>query len=1124
MDNEKLISPYISSQFPAHYRENYPQFVEFVRMYYTWLEQGDQAVGHARHLQEYRDIDETPEEYISYFKNKYLPYIKFITSVDKRTLVKHVQDLYRAKGTERGVDLFFKLVYGVDADVYYPSTDLFRLSDNIWVKRNYLEIGHLELIGDYIGKQIYGTRSGATAFAERFIQKKVGPKYINILFISNMVGDFMYNEKIAYVGITDSDRKRPRVIGSLTKLDITTGSKDFKVGDLVKIESAHGYGATGRVANVYNTSGLVDFQLVDGGWGYTAEVEDSPYLSGPKVWISDKVMTIKDIDVDIVPNNPGEAPYVASPYFALEKVYQPLYSFEYKFDKSLQQVTVAKPGASWFANGATVYQRADGTNTAVGVIVSNSSLNTSAQNLIIRIDVSDPALKDFYTTSDTYGNIYLSTSASVNSLVLSSNLSTNIFSVETGTVLRSYNDLGAVVSSVEVVGNEILSLNDKTANVFVYVYSGNVQTNTYFWSTGNTYSINVDSYADKTATGNVIGVSNTFTLFISNSTNNFAPGQYLTQRRIYPGGYDISAKGMIAGIVGAANTFTVQVTGSTGVFQKNVNVYMQYANGLETSQSAYLNSYDGQIGVANIFNDFVVTGNNKIYTRGWTRDANNDLIIYGSNSVANLVLMSTGKGATFRTSNTLAYAESYSLYTDFVGGNNELSVPYMDLRLSNSTGYSNALILTFSAGATALEVSRYGNAYPGTFTAGSNSVANINTAPFYAGDVISVYKGDGSHYLDVVNSVTNATHLRLQTNSTFTGSANIYFAGTSTINTSMNWWVSGNNLGDFNELVSVPNSTHIVVTTASSNSSSGRYYLTPTDGIPWYFPKNQAGSIEWIIDDVLNSLNGYVGQITQLVAVNPGEDYNQAPFVLVQDPFTFGFNARDYILTCSDITGSFIVGEQIAQSNGARGLIKSITILANGNRVLYVRRQNLPIGSIDTGMTTQFTVDGEIEGLSTGSTATIIGVDEDDSRPGIGLNAVVTSNVVIGNGVVGKIDILASGFGFRNLENADFISEDGLRAGTAKINLIKQGVTDGIHSDEASFLSSSKYLFDGDYYQEYSYDIKAPVPRKSYYENYNATMHMSGTKMFSTYVYSAVNDLSINISLPEGANLIADTI
>lgn len=1145
MEIDKQVSPFIASQFPFHYRESYPQLVEFMRMYYAWLEQSDQAIGHAKRLPEYRDIDETPEEYIQYFKNKYLPYIKFVTDIDKRTLVKHVLDLYRAKGTERGIDLFFKLVYGVPAQVYYPSTDLFKLSDNTWLKRKYLEIGHIELIDQYVGKKITGTRSGATAFAEKFIQKKVGDTYVNLLFISDVVGHFMYKEKLTVDDLDITDKKRPRVVGSLTNLNVTSGSKDFKVGDLVDMSSNNGYGAIGRVSRVYNATGLIDFELEDGGWGYT---------SNSSVYISDRVLTLQNVAVDFAVNNPDKAPYISSPYFILEKVYQPLANLNYKFDVSNQNLVVERPGSDWYAVGATLYQtNSTATNSSIGVVVSNSSVNSTIQNLVIAVAKSNASLFDFSTTTGEFSNIYLSTNSSINSVVLSVNTSTDIGSIAVGTNLTSYYSNGTVISTVQVVNNEIANIVTKTANLFVYLTSGNSQVNTYFWSPSNTFSINVSAYVDRTATGNVVGVSNNLTLYISNSTTTFTPGQYLTQRRTYTGGYDISARGKIVALVGAGNTFTVELSEATGPFRRTVNVHMQYSNGTESGQLAYLNSYDASIGLANINNGFVSTGNNRVFTQGWTLDGNGMMIIRGSNSVANVISISEGKNATFAISNsttppTLAYAETYSLYTDFVGGNNVSNTPYMDLTISNTTAFANSLTLTF--------------------TAGVNSIA-------------------------------------------VTG-------GTADIDLGTNWYVAGEGLSDFSEIIS-KNTTHIVVDPApwDASNASYAYRLTPVSGIAWGFPANSSGTIQYFIGDVLNAINGYVGGITKLISVNPGEDYNRAPFVLVREPFVAGFNAKDYILTVDsakrrqsvvvvkpasswyangatlyqtnssstnssvgiivsnsavnathqnlaiDVTrsntsildfsvtgggfsnvvlstnssvnsvvlsvntsvnvpvGNFIVGEQITQNNGAVGLIK--TIETANNKVLYVRRQTLPVGNVTLGNATVFTMSGVITGQATGTDAMIVGVREDDTALGVGMNALVSANIVTGNGVVGNIEIIASGYSFIDNENLTFLSRDGLRAGTAKVSLMNEGISEGVLMDSSSFVSDSKYLFDGDYYQEYSYDIKSAIPRDSYLDNYNKTMHLAGTKMFSTYVHVSKNDISIDVSLPEeSANLQAN--
>ena len=1032
MDNEKLISPYVSSQFPFVYRNQYPQFVEFIKTYYTWLEQTDQAVGHARRLQEYRDIDQVPEEYIDYFKNKYLPFLKFVTETDKRAIVKHVQDLYRSKGTERGVDLFFKVVYGVDADVYYPATDLFKLSDNTWIKRKYLELAHTELVSQYVGKKIIGMRSGATAFAESFVTKKVGDSYVHLLFISDVVGNFKFRERITYEGLTAARKKRPRVIGSLTYLDVTSGSSGFKVGDLVTIKSedGYGYGAMARVANTIDATGVVEFDLKSGGWGYTV---NSVAL------VSTKVLEIANVITDYEVNNPDNPPYGAKPYFILEEVYQPLANVNYSIDSAYQYVVVQKPNGTWYSNSAVLYQTNNSVNVAVGTIVSNSSINSTSQNLVIAVSKSLADISDFSVTSVNFSNVYLSTNSSVNSSVLEVNASINTATIEVGTDLYSYNSTGGVISSFEIISSTLTS--DKQGNLFVYVFSGNVESNSYFWSNGNTFSINTSSYSDRTASGNLVGISNSVTMQISNSTAFFTPGQYLTQRRTYTGGYYVSASAKIDGIVYSGNSASVTLVNSTGVFRPTVNLYMQYANGAESAQTAYLDSFNTIIGLANLQNDFVSVGNNRIFTRGYTYNGNGEIVIHGSNTVANVVGIKSGKNATFDISNSLSYAESYSIYTDYLASNNESNIPFMSLTLANSTAYPSPVSLSFSS----------------------------------ATNVIQVIGG--------------------------------------TTGISAGWWVVGNGIiDDVAEILTVPNTTHITINSTTTSSNSGDYYITPGE-IEWGFPKDTSGGIKYIIDDVLANINGYVGGITKLVAINPGEDYNYAPFILIRDPYLRSMGRKDFIVTYSNSNGTFIVGEQVTHSSGVKGIITKLT--STDVSQMYIQNQSVEL---------EFVIEQQIEGLTTQATADVLVITEDESSLPMSLNANVTANVVTADGVITNLEILASGFGFNDEEGVIFLSEDGMRAGTAKANLEHQGITGGSFADSSSFLSDAKYLFDGDYYQEYSYDVKSPIPREQYIKNFEATMHLAGSKMFSTFMHTSRNDVRIDVDLPElTANLIANT-
>src|ERR1700675_4962466 len=103
-----MSSPVTISQFVPHQtgmtywvRENYPLFMDFVMAYYQWLEQSGNITQRSMILLDQRDIDQTLEQFLSYFQFEFLPSIPTTVLTDKRQLVKHIRDFYRARGSER---------------------------------------------------------------------------------------------------------------------------------------------------------------------------------------------------------------------------------------------------------------------------------------------------------------------------------------------------------------------------------------------------------------------------------------------------------------------------------------------------------------------------------------------------------------------------------------------------------------------------------------------------------------------------------------------------------------------------------------------------------------------------------------------------------------------------------------------------------------------------------------------------------------------------------------------------------------------------------------------------------------------------------------------------------------
>ena len=142
--------------------------------------------------------------------------------------VKHSGDFYSSKGTERGTKLFLNRVFNVsETEVYFPGKDVIKASDGEWFVPVYLEVSLSTKTPSFIGKTVVGSTSGASAFVEGVGRKSINGKYLDVIYLSNVNGDFLFDELITSDG---SLNDCPKVIGSLTKITINDAGRDFEIG------------------------------------------------------------------------------------------------------------------------------------------------------------------------------------------------------------------------------------------------------------------------------------------------------------------------------------------------------------------------------------------------------------------------------------------------------------------------------------------------------------------------------------------------------------------------------------------------------------------------------------------------------------------------------------------------------------------------------------------------------------------------------------------------------------------------------------------------------------------------------------------------------------------------------
>lgn len=292
---EKFISPFVKAQFPSFYQEEGPNFILFMKAYYEWMQESGNPILESRNLFDYRDIDNTLEQFLEFFQKKYLYGIPFNVIANKRFLLKHILDVYRSKGTIQCYRLLFKLLYNEDIEVYLPGRDVLRFSDGTWIVPMYIEVTNTDNLYEYIGKTIVGTSSGTIAVVENITKENIHTDIVNTIYLSNVLpkgGDFKIGEKIVssdQANDPDAINRAPTIIGSLNDIEVTSGGQGFNIGDTVKIAqkdvtnnniiTSYGFDGLMRVTSLSRGQGALSFDIRNAGFGYLANAETWVYTN-----------------------------------------------------------------------------------------------------------------------------------------------------------------------------------------------------------------------------------------------------------------------------------------------------------------------------------------------------------------------------------------------------------------------------------------------------------------------------------------------------------------------------------------------------------------------------------------------------------------------------------------------------------------------------------------------------------------------------------------------------------------------------------------------------------------------------------------------------------------------------
>ncbi len=229
-------------------------------------------VNNIQDLLNFRDPDKAISNFLTKFRNEFLNTLPETLdgTVDKRKLIKNIKSVYRAKGTARGHEVFFRFLFNLDSEVFYPREQMLRVSDGQFDTKKVLRaIGTVGETSDLVGRTITGQTSGATAIIENVFKFQIGANTVTefILNEDTLTGTFVTSEEVRGTETDTSDSFiKATVTGIPNIVTITNNGGLLSPDDAITLAG----GGTSAIIQVDNVgSGKVTELLIDdAGTGY----------------------------------------------------------------------------------------------------------------------------------------------------------------------------------------------------------------------------------------------------------------------------------------------------------------------------------------------------------------------------------------------------------------------------------------------------------------------------------------------------------------------------------------------------------------------------------------------------------------------------------------------------------------------------------------------------------------------------------------------------------------------------------------------------------------------------------------------------------------------------------------
>jgi len=361
----------------------------------------------------YADIDNTIYDFIEEFRKSFMAGIptNLANKVNKRTLEKHIGELYRRKGTKEGAKLFMKILLDEDAEVFYPNQYMLKSSAADWDNPTVVRCSSVgDVVADeLIGQSITGTDSDATALVENSTTFSVsgGISYIEFQ-ISNVVGSFISGENIYGISGTRDVKYNFTITDIISSVTISNDGTLYQTGDLIDLDTSAAVGSGDISATVgdVETGSISGVAIDDGGTNYEigdlVVFRDNELEAGLVKEAEAEVVVVNgnivdETDGDIIIQEEGtntfitqfnfqledgtvfnEEPYVIlgtdRKYSDVSGYYYPIYKTNYAAEQSIIKKSSASVNGATFNSTTVSLDGNVGEDITIGMVVRSNSI------------------------------------------------------------------------------------------------------------------------------------------------------------------------------------------------------------------------------------------------------------------------------------------------------------------------------------------------------------------------------------------------------------------------------------------------------------------------------------------------------------------------------------------------------------------------------------------------------------------------------------------------------------------------------------------------------------------------------------------------------------------------------